>query len=121
MTYEFGRGRLFIDDNDCLAETQVIDGVAVTVHYDDIPESDITTVQGLRCTTPLRTVIDIATRLNSAELDNVLRHCLERNLFTVDEALERVGRPDIRDRRGARLVRQALDAGRGWPTRGIYK
>lgn len=119
MTYEFGRRRLFIDANDCLAETQVINGVEVTVHYDDIPDSDITTVHGLRCTTPLRTVIDIATRLSSEELDNVLRHCLERNHFTVAEAMERVDRPDIRDRLGARLVRQALDAGRGWPTRGI--
>jgi len=48
---------LWIDHNGCLTERRLLGGQAVIVHYDDIPESDITVVDGIRVTTPLRTVI----------------------------------------------------------------
>jgi hypothetical protein len=74
---------IYVDANGCPAEHVVLDGQDVIVHYDDIPDSDITTVHGLRCTTPLRTVIDIAPETSAAE-------------------------PDMLSRPGARLLRQVL-------------
>ncbi len=62
-------------------------------------------VDGLRCTTPLRTVIDLAAQIDRDQLVQMVQECLDRGLFTPQEALERVGRPDIRDRVGARRVR----------------
>ena len=50
----------FVDANGCPAERIVMDGQEVIVPNDDIPEKDVTTVSGIRCTTAPRTVIDIA-------------------------------------------------------------
>jgi hypothetical protein len=99
---------MFTDANGCPAERVIIDGQSVIIHYDDVPESDITTVHGLRCTTPLRTVIDVATQLDSTELDDLLQQCLERELFSIDQLRARVAQPDLRDRRGAALVLAAI-------------
>jgi hypothetical protein len=83
------------------------------VHYDDIPESDITTIDGLRCTTALRTVIDLAPELETAELMQIVRDCLDRRLFTPEEAMARVAKPDMLTRHGAKLLRQVVDGHRG--------
>ena len=50
----------YLDSNGVLTEHITAGGQDVIVHYDDVPESDITTVDGIRCTTALRTVIDLA-------------------------------------------------------------
>ena len=110
MRNHFHQTGPFIDANGCLAEREFIDGVPVIVHYDDIPESDITTVQGVRCTTALRTIIDIAPELSTADLNAILREFLRRRLFTPQEAIERVSRPDMTNRAGAQLLRRALEA-----------
>lgn len=99
---------IYIDSNGCLTEHVTMDGLEVIVHYDDIPESDITSVDGLRCTTPLRTVIDLAPDLDSEELADIIRECLDRKLFTVKEAMARIAAPDMLTRPGAQLLRQAL-------------
>jgi hypothetical protein len=78
------------------------------VHHDDVPESDITTVRGLRCTTPLRTVIDIAANTSEPELKRMVRDCLDRGLFTTEEALIRLTQPDMESRRGAQLLPRVL-------------
>lgn len=80
------------------------------MHYDDIPESDITTVRGLRVTTPIRTVIDIAPDMPAPDLERIIRDCLDRGLFTVDEALNRLHQPDMTARAGAHKVLAALAA-----------
>lgn len=98
----------FVDHNGCLAERMNFGGDDVIVHYDDIPESDVTEIRGIPCTTPLRTVIDLANDVTAAELRNMIEDCLSRGLFTIDEVLERTTRPDIRDRAGAKLVRAAV-------------
>jgi len=98
----------FVDANGCPAELVVIDGQPVIVHYDEIPESDISSVDGIRCTTPLRTVIDLAPQLGRDDLAVMVRHCLDRGLFSVEEALARVAEPDMQTRRGATLLRQFL-------------
>lgn len=60
MTYDDSASDMYIDPRGHLVERIDMGGQQVHVHYRDIPESDITTVHGLRVTTPLRTVIDIA-------------------------------------------------------------
>ncbi len=80
----------------------------VIVHYADIPDSDITTVDGIRCTTALRTVIDLAVELGPDDLGVTIDDALRRELFTVDEAWERLGRPDLATHPGAELVRRVL-------------
>ncbi len=100
---------LGVDANGCLTEGIEIDGQKVVVHYDDLPDSDVTTVHGLACTTPLRTVIDIAADLDRAALERVVRDCLGRGLFTTDEAMARLTQPDMTSRRGAHLLRTLLE------------
>jgi hypothetical protein len=78
------------------------------VHYDDIPEKDLTTVDGIRCTTALRTVIDSAPEVDANNLELMVRDCLDRELFTVEEALARIAEPDMAHRRGAQLLRDFL-------------
>ena len=98
----------FVDHNGRLAERYRCDGLDVEVHYDDIPESDITTVHGIRCTTALRTVIDVAVAYGPVQLEDVVRHCFERRLFSYREALERIARPDMRNHPGAALLARVL-------------
>jgi len=103
-----GNDDVYIDANGCLTERIRVGDQQIVVHYDDIPESDITTVAGLRVTTPIRTVIDIAPEMPSADLDRIIRDCLDRNLFTVEQALARIDQPDMAVRVGAHMVRSAL-------------
>jgi hypothetical protein len=98
-------GSIYFDGNGVLTEHRWMDGQEVVVHYDDLPESDITVVDGIPCTTALRTVIDIAPDLDPLALDRTIRDCLDRGLFTVDEALARVAEPDMEGRLGATLLR----------------
>lgn len=80
----------------------------VIIHRDDVPESDVTTVRGIRCTTALRTVIDVAPDVEAEHLEEIVQDCLERGLFTVEEAWRRLAESDMADRRGAELLRRAL-------------
>jgi hypothetical protein len=101
-------GSIFIDANGDLTERVVLGGQDVIVHYADVPESDITSVHGIRCTTPLRTVIDIATETEAADLERIVRDCLDRRLFSRAEAMARIAEPDMLSRPGAQLLRQML-------------
>jgi hypothetical protein len=103
---------VYIDSNGCLTERIRLGGQEVVVHYDDIPESDITNIDGIRVTTPIRTVIDIAPDVRPRELARIIRDCLDRRLFTIEEALTRLDQPDMAARKGAHLVRAALATGR---------
>jgi hypothetical protein len=99
---------LYVDANGCLTERVLLGGQEVVVHYDNIPESDITTVHGVRCTTALRTVIDLAPDCDEAELAEMVQDCLERRLFSVEEARERLAEPDMLHRAGAARLRRVL-------------
>lgn len=101
---------LYFDGNGCLTERRGLGGREVTVHYDDVPEKDITVVRGLPCTTALRTVIDIAPELDRAQLHRVVESCLDRQLFSVEEARARLLEPDMRGRPGAELLGGLLPA-----------
>lgn len=97
-----------IDANGYLTERVAFGDQEIIVHYADVPESDITTVHGLRCTTALRTVIDIASDIDAPELKRIVRQCLERRQFSLEEAMTRIAEPDMLTHPGAQLLRKAL-------------
>lgn len=99
----------FIDSNGDPTERMVRDGQEVVIHYaDKMPASDITTISGIRCTTALRTVIDIAPDVDADHLGQIVDDCLRRRLFSVEEARSRLAQPDMEGRHGAALLRRAL-------------
>lgn len=71
MSRDQRNDKFFIDANGCLTERVDLGGQEVIVHYDDVPESDITSIDGIRCTTALRTVIDVAPELDRTELEQM--------------------------------------------------
>lgn len=99
----------FIDENGCLGEVRDLGGTQLVIHYDDIPDSDKTIVDGLPVTTPLRTAIDLAIQVGEDDLERLVRECLERRLFTRAEAWERISQPDIRDRVGTWRFARVLE------------
>ena len=99
---------VFIDANGRLAETHSLGDFDVVMHYDDVPESDVTEIDGIRCTTALRTVIDLAIELDRHELERIIDDCLERGLFTPKEGFDRVAQPDLRPRPGAQRFAAVL-------------
>ena len=99
---------IYFDSNGVLTARTRIDGMEVIIHYDDVPDSDLTTVRGIPCTTPLRTVIDLAPDLEPDELLRMVDDCLRRRLFTTEEAMARLAQPDMLERPGAVILRSAL-------------
>ncbi len=97
-----------VDGNGLPTERRIIAGMEVIVHFADVPESDFTTIDGIRCTNALRTVIDVACEMPPDDLVATLNDCLRRGVFTVDDANRRLAEPDMADYRGAHLVRAAL-------------
>ena len=105
-------GPLHVDEDGNLVEVRVIGGQEFLVRYvDELPEKDRSVVDGIPCTTALRTVIDLATdpAIDEAGLDRIVNQFLDRGLFTVAEARARIAAPDMCRRRGAALVGAALD------------
>jgi hypothetical protein len=78
------------------------------VHYASVPEHDRTVVKGIPCTTALRTVIDIAPDREPDELERIVRDCLDRRLFTVEEARERLAESDMITQPSAALLRRVI-------------
>ncbi len=99
---------LGVDGNGLLTERMWLGEQEVVIHRDDVPGTDITTIDGIRCTTALRTVIDVAPDVGAAHLEVMVRDCLERGLFTLEDAWRRVAEPDMVGRRGADVLRRAL-------------
>lgn len=99
---------IYIDANGRLTERIALGSQDIIVHYADIPDSDITSVDGIPCTTPLRTVIDIAVEMEAAELERIVRHCLDRRLFSREAAMARTAMPDMLSHPGAQLLRRML-------------
>jgi hypothetical protein len=102
---------VFLDANGVPCELVRVGDQEVTVHYEHLPPGDVTTVDGIPCTTPLRTVIDIAPEVGLEHLKEIVRDALGRKLFTVDEARARLAEPDMKTRRGAMLLRSILADG----------
>src|SRR5690349_453381 len=108
MPREHPDDSFYVDANGYLTERVVLRGQDVIVHYAEVPDSDITSVDGIPCTTPLRTVIDIAPEMEAEELERIVRDCLERRLFSRQEAMVRIAEPDMLSRPGAQILRQIL-------------
>jgi hypothetical protein len=99
---------IYFDSNGVLTERKRVGQTEVVVHYDNIPDKDITTVHGIPCTTALRTVIDMAKDLDSAQLDRVLQDCFSRRLFTIEDASARLAEPDMLHHPGGGVLRRRL-------------
>lgn len=97
-----------VDGNGCLTEVVPIGGQEVIVHFDDLPPSDLTVIDGIPVTTALRTVIDIAPEVSAEHLARIVQDLLDRRLFTVAEARARIAQPDMVGRPGARLLLAVL-------------
>ena len=100
---------VFIDADGDLGEVRRVGDQEVIVHYKHIPEKGTTVLDGIPCTTALRTVINIAADTGEEELVRIVRECLDRGLFDVSEARARIGEDDMRDRRGAKILGRTLD------------
>jgi hypothetical protein len=99
---------LGVDVNGCLLESGSLGGVEVILRREDVPESDITTVDGIRCTTAIRTVIDIAATMKDDDFVAMVADALARGLFTEAEAWQRLDQPDMALHVGAQLLRRTL-------------
>ncbi len=80
----------------------------ITVHVTRwLPDSEVTDEEGIRCTTPARTLVDLAAVVRyPREVRRALERSLELNLFdrvALDAVLERSN-----GRRGIRMLRSAL-------------
>jgi hypothetical protein len=92
-----------------ITEHGTVGGLELVVHYGgDYPETDITTVDGVRCTTPIRTFIDVAPEMDPDDLRESVMDAIERGLFTQAEAWERVACSDMTTHVGAELLRRTL-------------
>jgi hypothetical protein len=99
---------LGVDGNGLLTERMWLGDLEVIIHRDDIPETDVTMIDGFRVTTALRTVIDLAPEVTPSHLAEMVQDCLGRKLFTVEEVFRRIAEPDMVGRKGADLLRRAL-------------
>lgn len=99
---------LGVDGNGHPTERAVLNGVEVIIHRANYPDSDITTVNGIRCTTALRTLIDVAVDLSDGDLRCAFNDSLDRGLFTLADARQRLAELDMVDYKGAALVRRLL-------------
>ena len=97
-----------VDANGCLTELIQMGDMEIIVHYDDVPDCDKTTVDGIPCTTALRTIIDLAVELDNDDLRRIIDDALNRRLFTLAEAWDRLSDADMTQRAGANILRQIL-------------
>ena len=94
-------------------ECGVFQGGVVIVHRQDIPESDVTTVKGIRCTTVVRTIIDVAVDMEPDDLRATVADAVRRGLFSDSDLHDRLAQPDMHAHAGARAVRLALGLASG--------
>lgn len=99
---------LGVDPNGYLLERGVLGGVDVIIGRDPVPESDITTIGGIRVTTPVRTLIDIAVTMEPEHFLEAVADAMQRELFTEEEAWRRLEQPDMEQHIGAHLLRMTL-------------
>jgi hypothetical protein len=80
----------------------------IVIYYRTIPDKDLTEVDGIPCTTALRTIIDIAPDYPPENVAGMVTDALRRDLFTIAEALERTSEEDLSGDYGALLVREEV-------------
>ncbi len=97
-----------VGDGGAVVEVGHVAGATIVVHREDLPECDRAEVDGIPCTSALRTLIDIAPDLDDRHLGDNVADALRRGLFTVEEAWDRLAQPDMADRLGAARLRRVL-------------
>jgi hypothetical protein len=112
--------QLELDSNGDPVEVVDVGGHEVVVHYSELPDEDLTVVDGIPCTTALRTVIDVACDVEIPELERMVHDCLARRLFTAEEAFVRLSADDMRTSPGAVRLR-ALMARKSWTPAGGHQ
>jgi hypothetical protein len=85
----------------------VLDGV-VCHRSGLLEEGDLVRRDGMLCTSPLRTVIDLSGPLSVAELGDAVDDFLRRNLLTLDELRNRVDRTRSAPGRSVATLRKVL-------------
>ncbi len=73
-----------------------------------LEEGDLITRDGMRCTSPLRTVIDLSGPMSATELGKVVDEFLRRKLLGLEELRERVDRTRPAPGRSVATLRQVL-------------
>ena len=73
-----------------------------------LEEGDIVTRRGMRCTSPLRTVLDLSGSLSPAELGTLVDHFLRRKVLRLEELRSRVNRTRPAPGRSVRKLQQVL-------------
>jgi hypothetical protein len=72
-----------------------------------LPSAEVTEHQGIPVTTPVCTLIDLATRLGQKELEGAINEADKRDLVHPDELSSALGK--VRPRPGVRLLRGVLE------------
>lgn len=99
-----------VDGNGDVMGRATVGDTTVIVHFGEYPESDITTVHGIRCTTAERTLIDLATTVDAPRFREVVLDALARGIVTEERLWTRLDEPDMRVHVGAEILRRVLDA-----------
>jgi hypothetical protein len=87
---------------------------AITTHYTrSLPSSEITTRDGIPCTTPARTLVDLAAVAHARELERALEQAVALGLF--DGVALAVVLRESRGRRGVARLRRLVGALRDMP------
>jgi very-short-patch-repair endonuclease len=73
-----------------------------------LTERDITEIEGIPCTRPVRTFLDLGVVLSPDELEQVLNEGIRRNLLSIPAICRRLEEFGLL-RRGAKVVRAVLD------------
>src|SRR4051794_12847484 len=91
---------------DVIAMTHRIGDTGIRVHRHGIDRGEITTRQGIPVTTPIRTILDLASCVTPRELERAIRQAVYRRLTSTRLLAEAVER--CKGRRGVRALREAL-------------
>jgi hypothetical protein len=97
-----------VDGNGDVMGRASVGGTTVIVHFGDYPDTDVTTVRGIPCTTAERTIIDLATTFEEHHFREVVLDALERGIVTEERLWARLDQPDMRVHVGAEILRQLL-------------
>lgn len=63
-------------------------GDEIRIRFADLPESDITEVNGLRVTTLVRTLIDLSAETEPNEAARYIEQAIEKGLITLNELID---------------------------------
>lgn len=106
---EFDLARTYRDHNGTEVEVRHMGAIELHVRRVTYPPQDLTVVDGIRTTTALRTVIDIASGVTPADLLAMLADALGKGIFDVVEARRRIAEADLVNHPGARALGAVLD------------